>query len=194
MTFHWREHGPGVDHQPGRPPPHLCSACCLPPPASTFYMLVGGVLHPSEMTIAGWLLLLLITAAFRSRVDPLVGRKRTWLDSTCCEATEELISFTPHDDGDWRRRVGDVPLRGWIEQRLTTFHARGSAAQRRPQGAERGPARMILPRVLPSNDKAGAPSAQKVDASGHRSDAGSNTARSPPVVSSSNSLDPEEAD
>ena len=55
------------------------------------YHFVTGALHPSEMTIAGWLLLPLMTALF---LVPgwilLVGRKRTRIHASLREATEEF--------------------------------------------------------------------------------------------------------
>jgi hypothetical protein len=69
------------------------------------YQFAGGVLHPSEMTIFGWLLLPVITAAF---LVPgwliLFGRKRTRIDTTRRDATEEfdLLVYT-------RRKVTQIP-------------------------------------------------------------------------------------
>jgi hypothetical protein len=55
------------------------------------YQFLGGVLHPSELTIFGWILLPIMTAAF---LVPgwiiLFGRKRTRLDTTRREAVEEF--------------------------------------------------------------------------------------------------------
>jgi hypothetical protein len=55
------------------------------------YQFAGGVLHPSEMTVFGWILLPILAAAF---LVPgwiiLVGRKRTRIDVTRREAAEEF--------------------------------------------------------------------------------------------------------
>lgn len=55
------------------------------------YQLLDGALHPSEMTIAGWLMLPAITATF---LVPgwilLFGRKRTRINASLREATEEF--------------------------------------------------------------------------------------------------------
>jgi len=69
------------------------------------YQLGGGVLHPSEMTIFGWLILPLMAAVFLAPAwIILFGRKRTRLDTTRREATEEfdLLVYT-------RRKVTPIP-------------------------------------------------------------------------------------
>jgi len=61
------------------------------------YQFLDGALHPSQMTVAGWLLLPAVTAAF---LVPgwilLFGRKRVRLDATLREVTEEFefVVFT----------------------------------------------------------------------------------------------------
>jgi hypothetical protein len=61
------------------------------------YQFLGGVLHPSEMTVFGWIILPVLAAVF---LVPgwiiLFGRKRTRLDATRREAIEEfdLLVFT----------------------------------------------------------------------------------------------------
>ena len=61
------------------------------------YQFADGALHPSEMTIAGWIMLPLVTAAF---LVPgwilLFGRKRTRIHASLREATEEfdLLVYT----------------------------------------------------------------------------------------------------
>ena len=55
------------------------------------YQLIGGLLHPAEMTIAGWILLPLMTAAFLVPGWLLVAfRKRAILDATTREVSDEL--------------------------------------------------------------------------------------------------------
>ena len=89
----WHEDAPGqvTIEQGGIGPARLFG---LPFAAVGAYFLshfLGGLVHPSELTIAGWVLLPLMTAAF---LVPgwilLFGRKRTRIDASRREAVEEF--------------------------------------------------------------------------------------------------------
>jgi hypothetical protein len=106
-TAGWREDGPGVVviAPGGIGAVRLVGLLFGLPGAWFFYQFLGGVLHPDEMTIFGWVLLPVMAAVF---LIPawiiLVGRKRTRLDATRREATEEfdLVVYT-------RRKVTPIP-------------------------------------------------------------------------------------
>ena len=92
-TVDWREIGPGIVMitPGGVGPMRLLGLFFAVPGAWLFYQFLGGVLHPDEMTIFGWVLLPIMAALF---LVPgwliLVGRKRTRIDATRREATEEF--------------------------------------------------------------------------------------------------------
>jgi len=92
-TVDWREDGPGVVviTPGGIGAMRLLGLLFAAPGAWLFYQFLGGVLHPDEMTIFGWTLLPVMAAAF---LIPgwiiLFGRKRTRIDATRREATEEF--------------------------------------------------------------------------------------------------------
>jgi hypothetical protein len=106
-TTDWREGGPGVAvvTPGGAGAVRLVGLVFGAPGAWLLYQFLGGVLHPSEVTIAGWVLLPLMAAVF---LIPawiiLVGRKRTRLDATRREAAEEfdLLVYT-------RRKTTAIP-------------------------------------------------------------------------------------
>jgi len=75
------------------------------PGAWLLYQFLGGVLHPSEMTIFGWILLPIFAAVFLVPAWVLLfGKKRTRLDTRVREAVEEydLLVYT-------RRTVSPIP-------------------------------------------------------------------------------------
>jgi hypothetical protein len=92
-TVDWREDGPGVVviTPGGIGAVRLVGLLFGAPGAWLFYQFLGGVLHPDEMTIFGWILLPIMAAVF---LVPawiiLFGRKRTRLDATRREAIEEF--------------------------------------------------------------------------------------------------------
>lgn len=98
-TVDWREEGPGVVviTPGGIGAVRLTGLLFGAPGAWLLYQFIGGVLHPDEMTIFGWVLLPIMAAVF---LVPawiiLVGRKRTRLDVTRREATEifDLLLYT----------------------------------------------------------------------------------------------------
>lgn len=89
----WSQQGPDLVtiEQGGIGPARLLGLPFAAAGAYFLYQFADGVLHPSTMTIAGWLLLPLMTAAF---LVPgwilLFGRKRTRIQITLREATEEF--------------------------------------------------------------------------------------------------------
>ena len=106
-TVDWREDGPGVVviTPGGIGAVRLTGLLFGAPGAWLLYQFIGGVLHPDEMTIFGWVLLPIMAAVF---LVPawiiLVGRKRTRLDATRREATEifDLFVYT-------RRKTTAIP-------------------------------------------------------------------------------------
>src|SRR5215471_4022599 len=92
-TSDWREDGPGVVviTPGGIGAMRLLGLLFGAPGAWLLYQFVDGVLHPDTMTIFGWVMLPVMAAVF---VVPgwiiLFGRKRTRIDITRREATEEL--------------------------------------------------------------------------------------------------------
>jgi len=106
-TVDWREDGPGVVviTPGGIGAVRLTGLLFGAPGAWLLYQFIGGVLHPDEMTIFGWVLLPIMAAVF---LVPawiiLVGRKRTRLDATRREATEifDLLVYT-------RRKTTAIP-------------------------------------------------------------------------------------
>ena len=98
-TVDWREAGPGVVviTPGGMGSMRLLGLLFGAPGAWFLYQFAGGVLHPGEMTVFGWVLLPVIAAVF---LVPgwivLVARKRTRLDAIRREATEEfdLLIYT----------------------------------------------------------------------------------------------------
>jgi len=106
-TVGWREDGPGVFviTPGGIGAVRLLGLLFGAPGVWFLYQLAGGVLHPEEMTIFGWALLPVMAAVF---LVPawiiLFGRKRTRLDVTRREATEEfdLLVYT-------RRKTTAIP-------------------------------------------------------------------------------------
>jgi hypothetical protein len=92
-TVDWRQDGPDafVITPGGMGLVRLVGLFLALPGAYLLYHFVGGVLNPSQMTIFGWLLLPIMIAAF---LVPgwiiLFGRKRTRIDTTRREATEEF--------------------------------------------------------------------------------------------------------
>jgi len=92
-TVDWREDGPGVAviTPGGAGAVRLTGLLFGAPGAWLLYQFIGGVLHPEEMTIFGWILLPIMAAVFLVPAWViLVGRKRTRLDATRREATEEF--------------------------------------------------------------------------------------------------------
>jgi len=89
----WREDGPGVlvITPGGMGAVRLVGLLFGAPGVWFLYHLAGGVRHPDEMTIFGWLLLPVMAAVF---LVPawiiLAGRKRTRIDTTRREAIEEF--------------------------------------------------------------------------------------------------------
>jgi hypothetical protein len=106
-TADWREDGPGVVviTPGGIGAVRLVGLLFGAPGAWLFYQFLGGVLHPDEMTIFGWVMLPVMAAVF---LIPawiiLVGRKRTRLDATRREATEEFDLLVYK-----RRKVTPIP-------------------------------------------------------------------------------------
>jgi len=106
-TSDWREDGPGVVviTPGGIGAMRLLGLLFGAPGAWLLYQFVDGVLHPDTMTIFGWVMLPVMAAVF---VVPgwiiLFGRKRTRIDITRREATEELdvLVYT-------RRKVTAIP-------------------------------------------------------------------------------------
>jgi hypothetical protein len=112
------------------------------------YQFLGGVLHPSEMTLAGWLMLPAFAALF---LVPgwiiLVGRKRTRLDASRREAVEEFdfLVYT-------RRKVTGIPREAHVllryeadstrDARVYLLHVYLDTAAAAPEG--RGPGGLIL--------------------------------------------------
>jgi hypothetical protein len=92
-TTDWREEGPGVVvvTPGGVGAVRLVGLFLAVPGGWLLYQFLDGVRHPSTMTIFGWLLLPFMAAAF---LVPgwivLAGRKRTRIDATRREATEEF--------------------------------------------------------------------------------------------------------
>lgn len=91
MSVLWKEEGTRV--LIGQPVPITARLFGLPFLVVGFYLLrilVGGILHPSEMTVAGWLLLPLMTLAFLVPGWLLVlMRKHVIVDWTTRMAVEE---------------------------------------------------------------------------------------------------------
>jgi hypothetical protein len=93
LTAGWSEPAPGVVlvTPGGIGLVRLLGLFFAVPGAYFLYQFLDGVLHPSEMTIAGWIMLPAIAAVF---LVPgwiiLVGRKRTRLDVSRREAAEEF--------------------------------------------------------------------------------------------------------
>lgn len=92
-TVDWRQESGSGRVRLSQPGPGAARLFGLPFAAAGayfLYFLAGGVLHPSQMTIFGWILLPLMTAAF---LIPgwllLTFRKRVTLDPTPREALEE---------------------------------------------------------------------------------------------------------
>jgi hypothetical protein len=88
----WDDRTPGrVTISQGLGPARLVGAPFFVAGVYFLYQFVDGALHPSQMTVAGWLLLPAVTAAF---LVPgwilLFGRKRVRLDATLREVTEEF--------------------------------------------------------------------------------------------------------
>ena len=106
-TADWKEEGPGVFviTPKGIGAVRLVGLVFGAPGAWLLYQFAGGVLHPDEMTIFGWILLPVMAAVF---LVPawiiLVGRKRTRVDATLRQATEEfdLLVYT-------RRKTTTIP-------------------------------------------------------------------------------------
>src|SRR5262245_3714184 len=92
-TTDWREDGPGVFviTPGGVGAVRFLGLFFAVPGGWLFYQFIGGVLQPETMTIFGWVLLPVMAALF---LVPgwiiLVGRKRTRIDATRREATEEF--------------------------------------------------------------------------------------------------------
>ena len=105
-TVTWDDQAPGrVAISQGLGPARLVGAPFFIAGLYFLYQFLDGALHPSQMTIAGWLLLPAVTAAFLVPGWILVfGRKRVRLDTTLREATEEFefVVFT-------RRRTTRIP-------------------------------------------------------------------------------------
>ena len=97
------------------------------------YHLIGGVLHPGEMTIAGWIMLPLMMAAFLVPGWILCfGRKRTRLDSARREVIEEF-DFMVHT----RRTVLPVRSESVVRlryQRGATSSSKGAFVTRQSTG------------------------------------------------------------
>ena len=106
-TVDWREDGPNVFvvTPGGIGAVRLVGLLFGAPGVWFLYQFAGGLLHPEEMTVFGWVLLPVMAAVF---LVPawiiLVGRKRTRLDATRREATEEfdLLVYT-------RRTTRSIP-------------------------------------------------------------------------------------
>jgi hypothetical protein len=93
MGQEWREQGPDIVtiSQGGVTAARLFGLPFLAVGAWFLYQFLDGVLHPGELTIAGWLMLPAMTAAFLVPGWILMfGRKRTRLEATRREATEEF--------------------------------------------------------------------------------------------------------
>ena len=173
-TVHWHEEGPNVVtiSAVGWEPARLFGAPFVAVGLYLLYFLLDGVIHPSQMTIFGWLLLPVFTAAF---LVPgwliLFARKRTRLDATRREATEEFdflvytrrvttrISRDAHVMLRYKvgaRRTVKGPL---TDRGVTSFNAHvylvpGDVA---PQPGRRGAkADPILLAMFPSAEKAAA--------------------------------------
>jgi len=106
-TTDWREDGPGVVviTPGGVGAVRLLGLFLAVPGGYLVYLFLGGVLQPATMTIFGWVLLPIMAALF---LVPgwiiLFGRKRTRIDATRREATEEfdLLVYT-------RRKTTAIP-------------------------------------------------------------------------------------
>lgn len=111
-TVDWREEGPDVFvvTPGGAGLVRLLGLFLAVPGGWLFYQFVGGVFHPDEMTIFGWTLLPVMAALF---LVPgwiiLVGRKRTRIDTTRREATEEidLLVYT-------RKKTLPIPREAYV--------------------------------------------------------------------------------
>lgn len=89
----WREPEPGVFviTPRGFLLARVIGAAVAAPGVYFLYQFAGGLLHPGELTPAGWVILPLFAAVFLVPGWILaVGRKRTRVDTTRREATEEF--------------------------------------------------------------------------------------------------------
>jgi hypothetical protein len=92
LTTDWREPAPGVVliTPGGMGAARLFGLLFAMPGGYLLYQFLDGVLHPGELTIAGWVMLPLFAAVFLVPGWIIVfGSKRTRLDTTRREATEE---------------------------------------------------------------------------------------------------------
>jgi len=150
LTTSWTEPAPGVVviSPAGIGLVRLLGLFFAVPGGYFLYQFLDGVLHPEEMTIAGWLMLPAIAAVF---LVPgwiiLFGRKRTRLDATRREAIEEFdfLVYT-------RRKVTSIPRDAHVLMRyeadsgktpgIYLLHVYLDASA--PAPPERGPAKLIL--------------------------------------------------
>jgi hypothetical protein len=92
----WNESGPGrvIIRQPGAGAVRLLGLPFLATGGYFVYHLAGGLLHPGELTIAGWILLPIMAAAFFIPGWLLTAfRKRAELDAASREAIEVFDFF-----------------------------------------------------------------------------------------------------
>ena len=93
LTLDWQAEGPAqaTIRQGGVGAARLFGLPFLAAGGYLAYQFLGGVLHPGELTWAGWTLLPLVTAAFLVPGWILVaGRRRTRLDSARREVVQEM--------------------------------------------------------------------------------------------------------
>jgi hypothetical protein len=115
LTTGWQEPAPGVVViTPGGPRLARVLGAALALPGVYFLtQFAGGLVHPGELTIAGWVMLPALAALF---LVPgwlvIVGRKRTRLDAPRREASEEFdfLVYT-------RRKVTAIPREAHVLMR-----------------------------------------------------------------------------
>jgi hypothetical protein len=116
MTATCREVEPGVFviTPAGVGAARLFGAFFAAPGVWLLYQFLGGVLHPAEMTVFGWILLPIMAAVFLVPAWILLfGKKRTRLDTRVRTATEEhdLLVYT-------RRTTTAIPADAHVRVRV----------------------------------------------------------------------------
>ncbi len=162
MAGIWQEQGSGVVTvaQSGIGPARLLGLPFAAAGGWFLYQFAGGLLHPGELTIAGWIMLPVMAAVF---LVPgwiiLFGRKRTRIDVTRREATEEFdfLIFA-------RRKTTRIPLDAHVMLRYESGSSRSNLFYTHVYLVPDDAARILVGLFPASNKAAGMELAQKLAA------------------------------